>query len=342
MTPAAPHMERTPKSWLEPLPLAGGRRALPCRILPGPMEGVTDGSFCRVMARRGLVRAWVTPFIRISTAVPRPARLCERLDPFFAPAAGPVVVQLMGTDIPLLLATAERVAELGAAGVDLNCACPSKVVLANGAGGARLRDPHWIREALGGLRRAVPGLGVSVKLRAGFADSATELPAILAAVREAHPDFVMMHFRTAHEEYRAVPDGWRRLAAAKRLLGPDIPLLGAGDLFSAAAALDMWRQTGVDGVTPARGLLRNPWLLREIEAACGGAPTTPDRAPAQTERAAFLRELVETSAAADEWRPGFVLELARNLFGVESPLFAALAAARTPDAMLRLLLAAGS
>ncbi len=420
---------KRPTSWLEPLPLGGGGNALPCRILPGPMEGITDGSFCRVMSARGLVRAWVTPFVRISTAVPRLARLRERLEPFGLgsenaehrthngkteerknrpPAADPgprttdhgprttghghgaadhgsratghgpwaeghgrhpadfprppVVVQLMGLDIPLLAETAKRVAELGAAGVDLNCACPSKVVLSNGAGGARLRDPAWIREALCALRKAVPELGVSVKLRSGFADSAAELPGIVAAVREARPDFVMMHFRTVQEEYREVRDGWDRLARAKELLGDGIPLLGAGDVVSAAAALNLWRQTGVDGVTPARGLLRNPWLLREIEAMCGGevercgcvtvklrggqnkkphgsATATPPHRHAVTlsHHAEFLRELVAVSAETGEWRRGFVLELARNLFGVDAELFTGLAKAVDAGAMLKLL-----
>ena len=391
-------MRELPQNWLAPLPLAGGVKFLPNRILPGPMEGITDGSFCRVMASRGLVRAWVTPFIRISTAVPRLARLRQRLEPFglggvkaeegrdAAPAdsmpAGPrlpVIVQLMGLDIPLLVETAKRLAELGAAGVDLNCACPSKVVVANGAGGARLRDPHWIRTALCELRKAVPELGVSVKLRAGMADSASELPKILKAVRAAQPDFVMMHFRTVIEEYQVVPGGWERLARAKELLGADIPLLGAGDVVSVDAAAALWRQTGVDGVTPARGLLRNPWLLQEIEAGCeagaeegkrqkaegrsedgkaepqrGGVENSPPpslvtHSPSliprhlspvtMVDRAAFLRELVEASAVAGEWRAGFVLELARNLFGVETELFVALSRARCAEEMVEVLAA---
>ena len=349
-------VKKLPKAWLEPLPLAGGAKFLPTRILPGPMEGITDGSFCRVMASRGLVRAWVTPFIRISTAVPRLARLKAWLEPFSGPGGEPVIVQLMGLDIPLLVETAKRVAELGAVGVDLNCACPSKVVVANGAGGARLRDPQWIWTALCELRQAVPELGVSVKIRGGFADSAGELPKILQAVREAQPDFVMMHFRTVLEEYRVVPGGWERLARAKELLGAEIPLLGAGDVVSVEAATELWRQTGVDGVTPARGLLRNPWLLREIEAGCGGGSqkaagrrqdghptdgielagsTTPSHCHTSihSERIAFLRELIAVSAAAGEWRSGFVLELARNLFGVETELFIQLSRARCAEEM---------
>ncbi len=311
--------------WLEPLLLGGGKE-LPDRILPGPMEGITTGAYARVATRRRLTRCWITPFIRISTGVPRKVRLLERLADFLphesgAPSAGiPLIVQLMGTDIPLLTGTAARLAELGVTGIDLNCACPSKTVVRNGGGGARLAEPAWIRDALLALRGACPQLGISVKLRTGLMDASRELPEILSAVREARPDFVMLHYRTVAEGYRSSPEGWGRLARARELL-PDIPLLASGDVFTAADALELWRQTLVDGITPARGLLRNPWLLDDIRTACAGGKTDERGLPA---RAEFLQDVCVDAVKAKEFSQGFVLELARNLFGAESELFLAL------------------
>lgn len=340
--------------WLAPLVLPGGQ-ALPNRILPGPMEGITAGSFVRVMTAMGLVRCWVTPFVRISNGVPRLCRLRERLaafldvpsvSPLGTPVAGagtgtgtaakppmlPVVVQIMGTDTALLAAAAARVEELGVAGVDLNCACPAKEVLHSGAGGMCLCRPEWIRTTLCALRAACPGIGVSVKLRTGYADSA-ELPAILAAVRAAAPDFVTLHFRTVEEMYRPVPGGWARLAQARALL-PETTLIGSGDVRTAQDAQALCAETGVDGVAPARGLLHYPWLLQDIEAVLAGAePRRHD----VTERRAFLGSIVRCAEADGSWRPGFILELAKNLFGRETPCFAALAAARSAREMLACL-----
>jgi tRNA-dihydrouridine synthase len=318
---------RCPPLWLAPLPLTGGR-ALPGRVLPGPMEGITTGSFCTVMNELDLVSAWVTPFIRVSEGIVRPTILRDRLRAF---SPLPVVVQVMGTDIPRLAETAARLSvEPGVVGIDLNCACPTAIVVSNGGGGGRLRHRGWIRDALLALRRACPGTGISVKVRAGMT-SADELPGICDAVREGRPDFVMLHYRTVREGYGAAPDGLRRLARARDLL-PDLALIGSGDLYTVEAAARMFAAAAVDGVAPARGLIANPWLLRDIETDCRGGDDRPGRTEA--ERRSFLHRLVADSERTGTWRSGFVLEIARHQFGRSHPLFDRLVAARSAAEML--------
>jgi tRNA-dihydrouridine synthase len=325
---------RCPPLWLAPLALPGGH-VLPCRILPGPMEGISTGAFCAVMNRLDLVQAWVTPFIRVSEGVLRPARIRERLQPY---APLPVIVQLMGTDIPLLVETAERlVAQPGVIGIDLNCACPMPIVVANGGGGGRLRHPRWISEALRALRRACPRVGLSVKVRTGL-HSDHELPQICEALIEGRPDFVVMHFRTVKERYGAAPDGVRRLARARQLM-PDLPLLGSGDLSSVDAAARMFDIAGVDGVTPARGLLANPWLLRDIEADCRGEQR---EAPAEPVLRAFIGQLNDEAERTGTWRRGFVLEVARHQFGRRHPVFEQLLKAKTSEEIRTTLVEARS
>jgi tRNA-dihydrouridine synthase len=320
---------RCPPLWLEPLPLPGGH-ALPDRILPGPMEGITAGSFCTVMGSLGLVSAWMTPFIRVSGGVLRPSRVRDRLC-VFSPL--PVVVQVMGTDIPLLAETAARLAlEPGVVGIDLNCACPTRIVVANGGGGGRLRNPSWIRDALIALRRACPAIGISVKVRAGLHSDA-ELPAICSAVSEGRPDFVVLHYRTVSEGYGPAPRGLWRMARAREYLA-SLPLLGSGDLCTPESAARMYDAAAVDGVTPARGLLANPWLLRDIESDCRGAVAS---GVTDADRSRFLRQLIGEAARTGTWRRGFVLEVARHQFGRSHPAFERLLAADSAEAMLSAL-----
>lgn len=309
-----------PAAWLEPM-LFGNGKGLPDRILPGPMEGVSEGAFVKVLSRRGLVRCWISPFIRISTGVPRQVRMRERLAVYFDSGL-PVVVQLMGIDWRLLAGAARNAAALGAVGIDLNCACPVPRVFSNGGGGRCLERPAWIRDALLAVREAAPGLGISVKLRTGIAHPA-EMEQILPLVREAAPDFVIVHFRTVKELYHQVDGGHARLETARQLL-PGVPLIGSGDLFSWRDAAKM-AAAGVDGVAPARGLIRNPWLLQEIAAACAGRPI-PD--PGDAARAGLLAEIAGEMADGPGTR-GFILKLAAQTWGVEHGLFQRLSAEPT-------------
>ena len=297
--------DRGPDAWLQPLPLPDGQ-ALPGRLLPGPMEGVSEGSFLDVMTERGLVQAWHTPFLRISTGVPRRARLAAWLAPYLA-TGRPVIAQIMGTDSARLAAAARRLHDAGAIGVDLNCACPSPTVVGNQAGGYRLRDPDWIARTLDAMRQTCGIRAISVKIRCGF-ESPAELPAIAAALRRAAPDLVFCHFRTVREMYRPVADGLERLRRLRDLL-PDARLFGAGDLFTVEDAFRMGETTQVDGVTPARGLIRNPGLLREIAAALGGPAFTP---LTSEDKISFLHDLSERSGLPVRKR-GFVIHVARAM-----------------------------
>lgn len=54
-------------------------------------------------------------------------------------------------------------------------------------------------------------------------------------------------------------------------------MLGNGDIWSAADAVRMMRETGCDGVVVGRGCLGRPWLFGDLVAAFegGGAPAAP-------------------------------------------------------------------
>ena len=49
-------------------------------------------------------------------------------------------------------------------------------------------------------------------------------------------------------------------------------ILGSGDLFTAHDCLRMLAETGVDGVTVARGAIGYPWIFRDARALAAGKP----------------------------------------------------------------------
>lgn len=307
---------------LQPLVFRDGR-CLPCRLIPGPMDGVTEGSFVSVLSRRGYVWSWHTPFVRVSTGVAGRGRLRAFLAPYLSTGL-PVTAQIMGTSVERLAATAARLQDEGAVSVDLNCACPSPTVLGSGSGGARLRDPGWLREAVTAMREACGLRGVSVKVRMGV-ESAAEFPGIAAALREASPDLVIVHFRTVREQYRPIEGGLERLRQAVECL-EGIPVFGSGDLLTVDDCLRMAEETGVAGLAPARGLLRHPSLLTEVRARLLGEPL-----PAPPDAAAYLLELVEEAGRRGSADNGFVLRVAGLLAGRDSELFRQLAAWHTVE-----------
>jgi tRNA-dihydrouridine synthase len=81
---------------------------------------------------------------------------------------------------------------------------------------------------------------------------------------------VTVHGRTVHQRYDG-PARWEFLREVKQHAGERV-VLGSGDLFTAAACLDMIRYTGVDGVTVARGAIGNPWVFGQVRALAAGLP----------------------------------------------------------------------
>lgn len=305
-----------PETLLLPILLQG--TALP-RLLPGPMDGISEGNFISAMSSRSWVSAWWTPFLRISTGVPRLARLRNWLQPYLDTGL-PVMAQIMGIHSDRLAETARRLFSLGAAGVDLNCACPSPTVLSNGGGGACLQNPDWICRTLLQMREKCGSRLISCKIRAGY-QSPAEIPALAAALRSAQPDLLTVHYRTVLEMYRPIPDGLERLQRFRELL-PGQVLFGCGDICTPQDALQMYAATRVDGLLVARGLLSNPALLRDIAQQCGGIPPAPS---SDRDKISFLRDLSCPAARHSAHSPnGFVLRMTGTLFGRDSQLFAQL------------------
>ena len=82
---------------------------------------------------------------------------------------------------------------------------------------------------------------------------------------------VALHARTAAQRYSGTAD-WSAIARLRDALPAELPVLGNGDIFSAADALAMVAQTGCDGVVVGRGCLGRPWLFGDLEAAFAGRP----------------------------------------------------------------------
>ena len=78
-------------------------------------------------------------------------------------------------------------------------------------------------------------------------------------------------------------------------------------------------EADVDGVAPARGLMKNPALLREIAAACGDV-SKGDLTLTSQQKIDLLERMGKESGRRRKCQ-GFLLKIARSMFGEESQEF---------------------
>jgi nifR3 family TIM-barrel protein len=175
-------------------------------------------------------------------------------------------VQLYGVD-PKTIAEAVTmlVAEDRADHIDLNFGCPVPKVTRKGGGAALPWKSDLFSSIVNSAVKAAGSVPLTVKMRKGIdADHLTYLDAGKAA-RDAGVTAIALHGRTASDYYSGNAD-WDAIARLRESL-PDVQVLGNGDIWSAADAIRMMRQTGVDGVVVGRGCLGRPWLFGDLQAA---------------------------------------------------------------------------
>ncbi len=240
-----------------------GKIAIDTPVVLAPMAGITNTAFRRLCREFG-GGLYVSEMVTSRALVERTEESLRLVG--HHPSEEIRSVQLYGVD-PKTIADAVTmlVAEDRADHIDLNFGCPVPKVTRKG-GGAAL---PWKQDLFSSIvRAAVKAAGeipVTVKMRKGIdAEHLTFIDAGKAA-RDAGVAAVALHGRTASDYYSGTAD-WGSIAELRQAI-PDVQVLGNGDIWSAADAIRMMRETGVDGVVVGRGCLGRPWLFGDLQAA---------------------------------------------------------------------------
>jgi len=201
----------------------------------------------------------------------------------------PVGGQLMGSQPETFGQAARELVRAGYDIVDINFGCPVNKVLGRRRGGWLLQDTETALAIIDSVVQSVQGdAPVTVKMRRGSDDSPEaekRFWEILDGAMERGLAAATVHPRTVKQKYIG-PSRWEFLAKVKRHVGA-FTLLGSGDLFSAYDAIDMMKETGVDGVTIARGCIGNPFVFQQVRDLLDGK--TPLRPTCAQQRAAIRR-----------------------------------------------------
>ncbi len=245
-------------------------------VVLAPMAGITNGSF-RKLCREFGAGLYVCEMVTTRALVQRDPKTMDMVR--FGPEEQPRSLQLYGVD-PVVVGQAVQmvVDENLADHIDLNFGCPVPKVTRRG-GGSALPYKRRLFESIVSTAVKIAGtanIPVTVKMRIGIdPDHITYLDA--GRIAEASGvAAVALHGRTAIQHYSGSAD-WSAISELKQTV-TSIPVLGNGDIFCAADALEMVKQTGCDGVVVGRGCQGRPWLFADLAAAFDGrpAPTPPN------------------------------------------------------------------
>lgn len=177
-------------------------------------------------------------------------------------AQRPMASQLFGGD-PATMAEAARVAEsFGPDFLDLNMGCPAPKVVSSGGGAVLMKDLAKAGAVIRAVTDAVK-LPVTVKMRVGWDENSLNCVELAKIAEQNGAAAVTVHGRTRRQMY-APGIHYSEIAAVKQAVS--IPVIGNGDIYTAADAVKMYERTGCDLVMVGRGAMGSPWLFQQINA----------------------------------------------------------------------------
>ena len=234
-------------------------------FVAAPLDGYSDWPF-RSMCREfgaGLCFSEMIPAIALTFGANDARRRvkCRSED-------HPIAIQIEGRDPEIMGRAAAMVQEAGADFVDVNAGCPSRRVTNGGAGSALLSDLATLERIMKSVRSSVT-IPVTLKVRSGPAAGHIVLEEIAQLASDCGLAGLTLHPRTRSQGFRGSSE-WSHITRLKGMVS--IPLIGNGDVVTAADGMRMMTTTSCDGVMVGRGAIGNPWIFAGLMAAWKGQP----------------------------------------------------------------------
>ncbi len=226
------------------------------QIVLAPMAGICDSSFRRIVKSMGcgLIETEMVSTRAIMHLNRKTREMLEMTD-----YERPIAQQIFGSDSESFKNASAYIFENMKPDIlDINMGCPvTKVAVKSGAGSALLKNPEKVSEIIKTVVDTVP-IPVTVKIRSGWDENnALEISKI---VEESGASAITVHPRTRHQRYD-VPADWSLIRQIKEEIS--IPVIGNGDIRTCYDAKAMIDFTNCDAVMIGRGVLGNPWIIKQ-------------------------------------------------------------------------------
>ena len=229
------------------------------RTVLAPMAGIGNSSFRKIIKEMGcgLIYAEMVSDKAIFYSNKKTIDML-----YMEESERPITQQIFGSDKESFVEAAKFIYDnMHPDIIDINMGCPvPKVAVRAQAGSALLKNPKKIKEIVSAVVDAVP-IPVTVKIRSGWDSEHINAVEVAKICEEAGACAICVHPRTRSQGYSGKAD-WSIIKQVKEAV--KLPVIGNGDVTSAIDAKRMIDETGCDAVMVGRGVLGNPWLIKQI------------------------------------------------------------------------------
>lgn len=228
------------------------------RIVLAPMAGISNSAFRRIAKEMG-VGLVVAEMVSDKAIFYGSKKTIDML--YMKEEERPISQQIFGSDKDSFVYAAKYILETMKPDIiDINMGCPvPKVATRAQAGSALLKNPDKVYEIVKAIVDAV-NVPVTVKIRSGWDEKSINAVEIAKVIEKAGASAITVHPRTRSQGYSGKAD-WNIIKQVKDAV--NIPVIGNGDIKSCYDAKRMLDETNCDAVMIGRGLLGNPWLIRD-------------------------------------------------------------------------------
>lgn len=245
-------------------------------IILAPMAGITDLTFRTICKEfgAGLVTTEMVSAKGLYYKDKKTADLMKTTE-----FDRPVSLQIFGNEADIMAYVVETIINdmENIDVVDINMGCPAPKIVKNGDGSALMKSPKLAGEIVKKVKN-VSKKPLTVKFRSGW--DANSINAVeFAKIIEANgADAIAVHGRYRDQFYSGKAD-YNIIKQVKDSV--KIPVIGNGDVFSVDDAKRLVKETNCDGIMVARGVLGNPWLIKNLVNAMNGVDDIFEPTPIQ-------------------------------------------------------------
>jgi len=225
-----------------------------------PMAGVSDKIFRQLCKEYG-ADVLTTEFVSAEGIFRRNERTREYLD--FDEIERPIGVQLFGANAQHMAEAAKQVIDwVRPDFVDLNFGCPVNKVVCKNGGSALLKDCPTLANVASEVVRTISPMPVTAKIRIGWDADSVNAVRVARILADAGIAALTVHGRTRAQGYSGSAD-WNVIGEVA--VAVPIPVIGNGDLSSAADIARRRSETGIAGAMIGRAAMSAPWIFRETK-----------------------------------------------------------------------------